>query len=326
MKRRSRLGRIMNRDCTDAMLWILVFALMGTIVCGGLLFDQNFQTRQALIQQRVDFHQTLGMERLTNNKKIEALRWDIIQYTNDLEDKVARVDDVLFAKIRETSEETSHLFTLGVEVDAAILNNVENLSARVGPKWAASYQQMQDATVWITSVERDPYGEGPAGWGSGVFIADNKIMTAHHVAIHVDLVAQDNVVVYQGKEYRITGVHLDPNSDLATIDTEEIPELFIPELLERDIILGDTVVIVGTPMDKDLHLRVSQGIVSHLDRGDDSDEFHGWGIAMGTDATAGPGNSGGPVFIEGKLAALLVGGWGGGVGPVCLILPVSEFD
>lgn len=183
------------------------------------------------------------------------------------------------------------------------------------------YQAMVDATVLVKRIDQQ-------GWGSGVFINDNVVLTAKHV---VRDGIEPLVIEYQDVDYKILKVYTDKDSDLAMLLTEEVQELSIAQIMSYDKIkLGDTVYAVGSPLHFSWKFNLTKGIVSHLSRthpgGEDVYDKWGWSHLFGYDAHGAPGSSGGPIFIDGKLAGLCVAGYSREGGSMVLGIPASEFN
>lgn len=138
-------------------------------------------------------------------------------------------------------------------------------------------KNMVNASVMISN-------EG--GWGSGVFIYDNVIVTAAHVLGHPDLIVE----LPNGTILEVNDFYIDDKEDVGFIFIDA-NELCVSELSVIVGDIGDTVYLVGAPHDRRMKFTITKGILSHLDR----DVFH-WEDLLQTDATSGPGSSGGPLY------------------------------
>ena len=151
-------------------------------------------------------------------------------------------------------------------------------------------EKMTPLTVKVESAE----------WtGSGVFVADDVVLTARHVAES----AQDlRVVDTRGVKYDVVGVILCPDGNdmaLLFVKTKTVE----PRMTLADTIVGEAVVHIGSPLG--MQDTVTTGIVSrkHADT-----ENLGSGLTQ-IDAVAAPGSSGGAVFdMRGRLIGILIGG------------------
>lgn len=142
------------------------------------------------------------------------------------------------------------------------------------------------------------------GAGSGFLIDDEgHIVTNDHVVARADVVT---VIFHNGLEARAEIVGSDPDSDLAVVLAEEVPEGAHPLQLgeSAEVRPGDWVVAIGNPFS--LGGSVSLGIVSAVGRTIPTAETP-FSIpqAIQTDAAVNPGNSGGPLLnLDGQVVGV----------------------
>lgn len=151
------------------------------------------------------------------------------------------------------------------------------------------------------------------GRGSGVKIDDTTILTAFHV---ID--GESNC------SYRASGVPVGSGGtfrqassgrDIGYIEninfSVDIPS--IPMVRDASVDIGDRIVLVSYPVDITNDYQVTMGMVTD----DDVTNSLGslateWAGAIVTDAAAGPGSSGGPIFnLDGEMIGIHVGGYSG---------------
>ncbi len=170
------------------------------------------------------------------------------------------------------------------------------------------------------------------GLGSGFLIdLEGHIVTNNHVVEG----AQDNQVLVRFSGLfdtvgRVVGT--DPDSDIAVVDVDELPDGVQPVELgdSAQLRVGQTTIAIGNPLGQDR--TVTTGIVSALGRTiSEEQNTYAIGGAIQTDAAINPGNSGGPLLdasgrvIGMNTAILSQSGTSSGVGfavPVNLIKKV----
>jgi S1-C subfamily serine protease len=165
------------------------------------------------------------------------------------------------------------------------------------PSLSSLYETVSPGVVNI-NVFINRSGLTGAASGSGFVLDDlGHIVTNHHV---VDGATSVSVVFFNGDEAMADIIGTDPDSDLAVIQVDEIPEGVHPlDLGDSDeVMVGDWVVAIGNPFGNQSSM--SLGIVSALGRTIDSIEgVYGIPQAIQTDAAINPGNSGGPLLTLG---------------------------
>lgn len=194
---------------------------------------------------------------------------------------------------------------------------VANVFARVGP-----------AVVRIETSQ---------GLGSGFLIdTEGHIITNNHVV--ADSQGGQLLVSFSGLFQTVgTVVGTDPDSDIAVVKVDELPDGVVPvELGDSDQVqVGQRTIAIGNPLAQDR--TVTTGIVSAIGRtineNDQSQGGYRIGGAVQTDAAINPGNSGGPLLdshgrVMGMNTAILSqSGTSSGIGfavPVNLIKKVSK--
>jgi putative serine protease PepD len=154
----------------------------------------------------------------------------------------------------------------------------------------------------VVSIAAD--GSPRSGQGSGVIISeDGYVLTNDHVVAETDGgEAELSVTLPDGSTAPGEIVGRDPATDLAVIKLDDLEQALTPARLgtSSDLVVGDTVLAVGSPLGLDGS--VTSGIVSALERSitldGSSSPFGGGGTtavidAIQTDAAINPGNSGG---------------------------------
>lgn len=139
------------------------------------------------------------------------------------------------------------------------------------------YKNMVNASVMISNN---------SGFGAGVFIDDNVILTAAHVLNQPDFIVE----LTDGTILEVDDFYIDAKEDVGFIFVDA-DELYIAKMSVICGDIGDTVYLVGTPNDRALKFTLTKGILSHLDR----DIFH-WEDLLQTDTASAPGSSGGPLY------------------------------
>ncbi len=163
------------------------------------------------------------------------------------------------------------------------------------------YRAVGDGVVSIQVIVSSNDGIPMGGAGSGFVIDDaGHIVTNNHVVGDAENVV---VVFYNGFEARAEIVGTDPDSDLAVIKVEELPEGVHPLAIgDSDTVqTGDMVVAIGNPFSQSSSM--SMGIVSATGRAIPSGATP-FNIpqAIQTDAAINPGNSGGPLInMDGEV-------------------------
>ena len=146
--------------------------------------------------------------------------------------------------------------------------------------------------------------------GTG-FIVDQKqnlVVTNKHVV--GDRNAQYLVIDKDNKEYKVTKIYRDPETDLAIIQVENLNKPALPLGDSDKIRVGESVIAIGTALGEFRHT-VTAGVVSGLGRGITAgDGFYNrekLDNVIQTDAAINPGNSGGPLInAEGKVIGVNV--------------------
>jgi 2-alkenal reductase len=205
---------------------------------------------------------------------------------------------------------------------------------------APEAQQQLDAEEQIVANVYDRVSpavvriETGQGLGSGFLIdGDGHIITNNHVVAS----GQGNrvVVAFSGLFATVGQViGTDPDSDIAVVKVEEIPEGVQPVELgdSGQVRVGMRTIAIGNPLEQDR--TVTTGIVSAIGRTiTEQDTGYSIGGAIQTDAAINPGNSGGPLLnsraqvIGMNTAILSQSGTSSGIGfavPVNLIKKVAR--
>ncbi len=146
--------------------------------------------------------------------------------------------------------------------------------------------------------------------GSGAIISpDGIIFTAKHVTNGggTFIVTLDDGTKYttdiclESQEYDVAFLKIKPDRQLPIVKLSNL----------SDMRVGDPVFIMGSPFGSENFNSVSLGIISAKQRNlDEAQDYgYGWKVTFQSDATAEPGNSGGPVFnLDGQVIGVLVAG------------------
>ena len=193
-------------------------------------------------------------------------------------------------------------------------------------------------------VEIDVSGPAGAGSGSGIILtSDGQILTNNHVVELVGDSGSMEVSFNDGTHAKATVVGVDPLTDTAVIQAEDVSGLTPATIGSSDSLqVGQGVVAIGSPFGLDA--TVTSGIVSALERpvdvGSDGQGNSTVYPAIQTDAAINPGNSGGPLVdmaghVVGINASIRTtgssqeGGQSGSIGlgfaiPIDEVLPVID--
>ena len=158
------------------------------------------------------------------------------------------------------------------------------------PDYSDIYNQVAPSVVSISVVK----GQG-AGGGTG-FVLDTAghIATNHHVVAGAQRI---EVQFFDGTLARASIIGLDPDSDLAVIQVENVPaERLFPVTFGDSgaLEVGEPVLAIGSPFGE--RWTLTSGIVSALERTIRSMGEFSIGGVIQTDAAINPGNSGGPLL------------------------------
>jgi serine protease Do len=134
--------------------------------------------------------------------------------------------------------------------------------------------------------------------GSGVVIrSGGDILTNAHV---VDGLQNIIVVLHCGSAYNGRVRFFDEPSDLAVVRIDRIGLPIVTFAENEDIVAGETVIAIGTPLSFSLMNSATKGIISGLNRG-----VTGEYALIQTDASINSGNSGGPlVNLHGQVVGI----------------------
>lgn len=192
--------------------------------------------------------------------------------------------------------------------------------ARFRPLWAllltvlvvdvSRAQSPEDSIVRVFASLRLPNPARP--WakqapvevmGTGVVIEGNRILTNAHIVTYAGEVF---VQPYRGGDR--VGAKVDsigPGIDLATLELEDASFFAkrppIPRATKQPV-ANDPVVLIGFPAGGS-GPAVSRGVISRIDFAPYTDGTDGLRIQV--DAVAGPGNSGGPAMVDGKMVGMV---------------------
>lgn len=138
--------------------------------------------------------------------------------------------------------------------------------------------------------------------GSGVFIAPDKVLTGAHVVanatfLQVKMISSPNKVVA-----RVEAICHDSDLALLTVEDEQFLEQVVPAELGQLPQQRDKVSVVGFPVGGE-EISITEGVVSRVEvqRYSHSQRFL---LAATVDAAINKGNSGGPVFKDGKVVGI----------------------
>lgn len=134
--------------------------------------------------------------------------------------------------------------------------------------------------------------------GTGVIIkSGGEILTNAHVVKDLKNII---VVLHDGSGYEGYLKYIDEETDLAVIKIDKIGLQAARFSDDSDIVIGKTVIAIGTPISFSLRNSASRGIISGINRSLSSDYS-----MIQTDASINPGNSGGPlVDLNGNVVGI----------------------
>lgn len=192
------------------------------------------------------------------------------------------------------------------EVNAAISSAMASATPRPADA-VLVYQIIQPSLVWIEAEGVDEAGETSRGLGTGVIFDQNgSILTSLHV---VDGAPAINVTFADGTQSRAVIADAQPEMDIAVLQAETLPELFLPATLGNagSMQVGDDAYVVGNPFG--LYSSMSAGVISGFNR-----TFQPPGTnqviegLIQVDAAINPGNSGGPLLNRyGHVVGIVTG-------------------
>lgn len=183
--------------------------------------------------------------------------------------------------------------TSGVENQKDIIDKTSNTPNMSVSEIVAQYES--SVVTIVAEVEDTEFEEEIRNFiGTGFILnGDGMIATNQHVISGADKLT---VILSDGRELSAHEVNSDPDTDLAIIRLDD--EIKLPGIVtvgnSDDIIVGEQVVAIGSPVSRNFAGTVTSGIISGKDR---AVYIGGTRINyLQTDAAINEGNSGGPLF------------------------------
>ena len=190
------------------------------------------------------------------------------------------------------------------EVNAAISSAMASATPR--PAYSQQvYQIIQPSLVWIESDGAN--GDPHRGLGTGVIVSGfGDILTSLHVVADSPRI---RLTFADGTQSNAVIANAQPEKDIAVLQAETLPELFVPATLGNPgaLQVGDEAYVVGNPFG--LYGSMSAGVISGFNR-----TFQPPGTKrpieglIQVDAAVNPGNSGGPLLNRyGHVVGIVTG-------------------
>ncbi|MBS3984674.1 MAG: trypsin-like peptidase domain-containing protein [Selenomonadales bacterium] len=212
-----------------------------------------------------------------------AVTWDeqTFQVTVSAVPRTALPDPALQAEVARLRAD---LEQLGREL-AALRDSI------ISP--AAVVTAVQQSVVGIIATQVFPGGRQVIGQGTGVVVSsDGRILTNTHVVKARGATTTNMLVIlHDGRALRAELVNHDYLSDVAVVRVTDAVSLVAATLGDSDrVIVGQPVIAIGNPLSLGLRNTVTVGVISGLNRADQSAY-----PLLQTDAAINRGNSGGPL-------------------------------
>jgi len=173
------------------------------------------------------------------------------------------------------------------------------------PDAAAAYRTILPSLVSV--VTSLPSG-GASELGAGVVVnASGAILTALHVVAQATQPgARITVQFSDGTTATASVATRQPDSDIAVLSVDQLPQVVVPAVLGGGVGIGDPVFPVGHPLG--LTDSLSAGVVSAVNRSVHTDSGATLAGLIQFDAAVNPGNSGGPLLNRaGQVVGIVTG-------------------
>jgi len=179
------------------------------------------------------------------------------------------------------------------DVDKAVqhgLQQAQEQQRNTPPDATIADRTITPSLVVVTAQRADP-GNIDTRLGSGVVInAAGSVLTALHV---VDGATRIQLGFADGSTAGATVLVTKPESDIAVLAPDRLPDLVVPAVMAGPPPVGDAVYAVGNPLG--LTHSLTAGVVSATDRSIPTGRGQLSGLIQ-FDAAVNPGNSGGPLL------------------------------
>jgi len=179
------------------------------------------------------------------------------------------------------------------DVDKAVqhgLQQAQEQQRNTPPDATIADRTITPSLVVVTAQRADP-GNIDTRLGSGVVInAAGAVLTALHV---VDGATRIQLGFADGSSSGATVLVTKPESDIAVLAPDRLPDLVVPAVMAGPPPVGDAVYAVGNPLG--LTHSLTAGVVSATDRSIPTGRGELSGLIQ-FDAAVNPGNSGGPLL------------------------------
>jgi S1-C subfamily serine protease len=183
------------------------------------------------------------------------------------------------------------------DVDKAVRNGIarsQQQQRAAPPDAAKAYNQISPSLVTVTTTERPAAGEttSDTALGTGVVInAQGAVLTALHVVAGGTAI---RLRFADGTRASAQVASSDPNSDIAVLTPDQLPQVVVPAVMGGAPQIGADVFAVGNPLG--LEDSLSAGVVSQTGRRIRSENGRTLKGLIQFDAAVNPGNSGGPLL------------------------------
>jgi S1-C subfamily serine protease len=180
------------------------------------------------------------------------------------------------------------------DVDASVQRGLEQYAQAESERPAdatLAHTTIQPSLVLITTETSTASG-AERGSGAGFVVnSDGLVLTANHV---IDGAATVTVHFADGTVSPADVASSDPDTDIATLAPQRLPEPVVPAVLGGSVVVGAPVFAVGHPLG--LTDSLTAGVVSALDRTVSVPGGRELEHLIQFDAAVNPGNSGGPLL------------------------------
>ena len=179
------------------------------------------------------------------------------------------------------------------DVDKAVqrgLQQAQEQQRNAPPDATVADHTITPSLVIVTAQRTDP-GNIDTRLGSGVVInAAGAVLTALHV---VEGASRIQLAFADGTTAGATVLVTKPESDIAVLAPDQLPDVVVPAVMAGPPPVGDAVYAVGNPLG--LTHSLTAGVVSATDRSIPTGRGELSGLIQ-FDAAVNPGNSGGPLL------------------------------